>query len=257
MRVFFLLFGRGPRPRPNSKKKKRPRPNSKKNHAPAPSERVYFCCLGGWVCFFFLLFGRGACCFCLLFGRGPCSLFCCLGGCVFFFLLFGPGACSFFCCLGRGRVSFFFAVWAGGVFFLLFGRGTGVHSLTRLPGSSLSDPTTKETEQQKQKHGFHAETDFFKKRIRKVCAAQKENDVKPSHPPPSPKCPKRKQGMTASCLQLLRISVQCKQNPRIVRVNGSMFGVLLSSVGILSCRSVSILPLDLNPDRFPKSLDVQ
>ena len=59
--------------------------------------------------------------------------FCCLGGGVFFFLLFGPGACSF--CL-------------------LFGRGTGVHSLTRLPGSSLSDPTTKETEQQK-KNGFH------------------------------------------------------------------------------------------------------
>ena len=53
--------------------------------------------------------------------------FCCLGGGVFFFLLSGPGAC----------------------FFLLFGRGTGVHSLTRLPGSSLSDPTTKETEQQK------------------------------------------------------------------------------------------------------------
>ena len=60
---------------------------------------------------------------------------------------------------------FFFAVWAGGVFFfllfgrgrilfLLFGRGTGVHSLTRLPGSSFSDPTTKETEQQKKKHGF-------------------------------------------------------------------------------------------------------
>ena len=48
---------------------------------------------------------------------------------VFFFLLFEPGAC----------------------FFLLFGRGTGVHSLTRLPGSSLSDPTSKETEQQKQR----------------------------------------------------------------------------------------------------------
>ena len=70
---------------------------------------------------------------------------------MFFFLLFGrgrvffavwAGACSFFCCLGRGRV-----------FFLLFGRGTGVHSLTRLPGSSLSDPTTKETEQQKKNTG--------------------------------------------------------------------------------------------------------
>ena len=44
---------------------------------------------------------------------------------------------------------FLFAVWAGGVFFLLFGRVTGVHSLTGLPGSSLSDPTTKKTKQQK------------------------------------------------------------------------------------------------------------
>ena len=76
----------------------------------------FFCCLGGGACFVFLLFGRRR----------------------VLFLLFE-----------RGRV-FVFAVWAGGVFFfLLFGRGTGVHSLTRLPGSSLSDPTTKETEQQK------------------------------------------------------------------------------------------------------------
>ena len=58
----------------------------------------------------------------------------------------------FFCCLGGGRV-YFFDVWAGDVllFFLLFGRGTGVHSLTGLPGSSLSDPTTKKTKQQKKK----------------------------------------------------------------------------------------------------------
>ena len=69
-------------------------------------------------------------------------------GGVFFFLLFGRGRVLFLL-FGRWRF-FFFAVWAGGVFFfLLFGRGTGVHSLTRLPGSSLSDPTTKETEQQK------------------------------------------------------------------------------------------------------------
>ena len=91
------------------------------------------------MCLFFLLFGRGAFFFFLLFGRGACFFF--------FFLLFG-----------RGRVLFF-AVWAGACFFLLFGpgacffllfgRGTGVHSLTRLPGSSLSDSTTKETEQQK------------------------------------------------------------------------------------------------------------
>ena len=96
--------------------------------------------------------------FLLLFGRGACSLFCCLGrgrvlvfavwaGGVFFFLLFGRGSVLFFCfffCLGRGRV--FVAVWAD----------TGVHSLTDLPGSSSSDPTTKKATQQKQKkkHGF-------------------------------------------------------------------------------------------------------
>ena len=126
---FFLLFGRGPRPRPNSKKKNTPPPKQQKKHAPAPSDRFFFfCCLDGWVCYFFAVW-EGVVFFFLLFGRGACS----------FFLLFGPGACSFFCCLGRGRVFFF----------LLFGRGTGVHSLTRLPGSSLSDPTTKETEQQK------------------------------------------------------------------------------------------------------------
>ena len=64
---------------------------------------------------------------------------------------------------GRGRV-YVFAVWAGRVyvfcclggwrvFFLLFGRGTGVHSLTGLPGSSLSDPTTKRPNSKK-KHMF-------------------------------------------------------------------------------------------------------
>ena len=58
---------------------------------------------------------------------------------MFLFLLFGPGACHFF-----------FAVWAGACFFLLFGRGTGVHSLTGLPGLS-SDPTTKKTKQPKKK----------------------------------------------------------------------------------------------------------
>ena len=77
---------------------------------------------------FFLLFGRVGVFIFLLFERGAC-----------FFFAVWAGACSFFCCLGRGRVFFF----------LLFGRRTGVHSLTRLPGSSLSDPTTKETEQQK------------------------------------------------------------------------------------------------------------
>ena len=114
----------------------------------------FFCCLGGGagpaqtakkintspllpsVFFFFLLFGRVG---------------------VFTFLLLGPGA--FFLLFGQVRVDFF-AVWGGsflffcclggGVFFL-FGRGTGVHSLSGLPGSSSSDPTTKKTKQQKKK----------------------------------------------------------------------------------------------------------
>ena len=51
---------------------------------------------------------------------------------MFMFLLFGRAAC----------------------FFLLFGRGTGVHSLTGLPGSSLSDPTTKKDRTAKKKNGF-------------------------------------------------------------------------------------------------------
>ena len=88
-------------------------------------------------------------CFFLLFGPGGVFFFFAVWAVVgFFFLLFGPGGVFFFfCCLGGGL--FFFVVWAGVVFFLLFGRGTGVHSLTGLPGSSLSDPTTKKTKQQK------------------------------------------------------------------------------------------------------------
>ena len=90
---------------------------------------VFFCCLGGGRVYFFAVWAGGV------------FFFCCLGGGVFFFCCLGGGM-FLFCCLGRGRV-----------FFLLFARGTGVHSLTRLPGSSLSDPTTKETEQQKKNTG--------------------------------------------------------------------------------------------------------
>ena len=63
------------------------------------------------------------------------------GGVFLFFSVWGGGgggACFVF--LLFGRVSFFF---------LLFGRGTGVHSLTGLPGSSLSDPTTKKPNSKK------------------------------------------------------------------------------------------------------------
>ena len=107
-----------------------------------------FCCLGFSVVIFFAVWAGGG----WGGGGGGAFLFFAVwaGGVLFFFAVWA-GACSFCCCLGGG-VFFFFAVWAGGVFFfLLFGRETGAHSLTRLPGSSLSDPTTKETERQKKK----------------------------------------------------------------------------------------------------------
>ena len=138
---FFLLFGRGrvfifavwagAQAPPKQQKKK---------HAPAPSERI------------FLLFGRVGVFIFLLFGRGACFFFAVWAGAVFFFLLFGRGRVLFFA-VWAGACSFFLLFGPGACFFLLFGRGTGVHSLTRLPGSSLSDPTTKETEQQKKNTG--------------------------------------------------------------------------------------------------------
>ena len=100
---YFLLFGRGRGPRPNSKKKhskKAQTAKKRKRHRPFRAcffcsvwagGRVHFFAVWAGVMFFFLLFGRGACLF-LLFGRGARFVF--------------------FCCLGGGRV-FFFAVWAG------------------------------------------------------------------------------------------------------------------------------------------------
>ena len=68
------------------------------------------------------------------------------------FLLLGGGACLRFCCLGgqrKGRV-FVFAVWVGSrVSFFSVGTGTGVHSLTGLPGLFLRGPTTKKTKHKK------------------------------------------------------------------------------------------------------------
>ena len=69
----------------------------------------------------------------------------------------GKSVCFFvvWSCLLFGLFGcYFFAVWAGGVFFsLLFGRGTEVHPLTGLPGSSLSDPTTKKDQTAKKYSG--------------------------------------------------------------------------------------------------------
>ena len=156
----FLLFGRGRGPRPmvasaqTAKNITRPRPFR---------SFCVGCCLGGGRVSSFLLFGT-------------CFFFAVWAGCVLFFCCWGGGVLVFFCCLGGGRVfsfllfvrvaCFFFAVWAGCVlvfcclgggrfFFVAVWAGAGVHSLTGLPGSSLSDPTRKKTKQQnKNKHGF-------------------------------------------------------------------------------------------------------
>ena len=96
--------------------------------------------------FIFLLFDL----FCCL-GFSVVVFFCCLGGLPFFFAVW---ACFFFFFLLFGRgVGVVRGGEGGDVFFLLFGRGTAVHSLTGLPGSFLSDPTTKKTKQQKKRHG--------------------------------------------------------------------------------------------------------
>ena len=87
-----------------------------------------------------------------------CLFFSCLGGGVVFFCCLAGGVCSFFLLFGRGRVLLllfgrgrvlFFAVRAGGVFFLFAVWAGNGSSLTYPSASSLSDPTTKETEQQK------------------------------------------------------------------------------------------------------------
>ena len=75
--------------------------------------------------------GRVSFFFCLAAGRGACFIVAVWAGCVFHFFLFG-----------RGRVVFF-AAWAG----------TGVHSLTGLPGWASRGLTIKRPNS-KQKNGF-------------------------------------------------------------------------------------------------------
>ena len=141
MFLFFAVWAGAQAP-PKQQKNNTPPPKQqiKKKHAPAPSERV------------FLLFGRMGVFVFVLFGRGVVVFFAVwAGGVFFFFLLFGRGLVLFLL-FGRGRVLFF-AVWAGCVlFFLLFGRGTGVHSLTRLP--VFKRPNNKRDRTAKKKHGF-------------------------------------------------------------------------------------------------------
>ena len=126
--LFFSLFGRGPRPSPNSKKKHVPAQTAKKITRPRPFRACFFWGVGE---------GRVGAFFCCCLGGGRVLFFAVWAGVVFLFLLFGQGACSCFCCLGRGRVlfllfgrgsCFFFLLFGpGACFFLLLGRGTGVH----------------------------------------------------------------------------------------------------------------------------------
>ena len=138
--LLFLLFGRGPRPRPNSKKKTRPRPNSKKKTRPRPFRAFFFAVWAGGCVYGFAVWAGGVF-FILLFGRGACS----------FFLLFGRGHVLFLL-FGRGRV--FFAVWAGGLFFFAVWAGDG-SSLT-YPSAWLvfKGPNNKRDRTAKKKHGF-------------------------------------------------------------------------------------------------------
>ena len=143
--LFFAVWAGAQAPPKQQNKKNAHAQTANKKNTPPPLPSVFF----------------------LLFGRLVVFIFCCLGGWRWIFFAVGGGRVFLFCCLGGWRVLFFavwvsggrvlfFAVWAGRVCFLLFGRGTGVHSLTGRPGSSLSDPTTKKTKQQKKKkkHGF-------------------------------------------------------------------------------------------------------
>ena len=111
---YFLLFGRGRGPRPNSEKKGTPQTAKKINTTP-PLPSVCFCCLGERAYFYCCLGGGGG---------GSCVYVCV---CVCFLCL--GGGRVFFCWLfGRGRV--FFAVWAGACFFCCLGGG---REFTHLP----------------------------------------------------------------------------------------------------------------------------
>ena len=118
------------RPRPNSKNKHPKRPNSKKINTTLPLPHIS---------------PRQNIHFQQKNTIPPKQR--CLGG-VRVFLLFGPGGRVYFLLFGRAGER-------ACLFCLLFGLGTGVHSLTGLPGSSLRGPTTKKDQTTaKKKHGF-------------------------------------------------------------------------------------------------------
>ena len=108
---FFLLFGQGPRPRPNSKKKHAPAQTAKKKRPHPFRACCFFAVWAGGCVYFFAVWAGGR------------VLFCCLGGGRVLFFAVWAGAC-FFLLFGRGRVLFF-AVWAGGVFFFAVWAGDG------------------------------------------------------------------------------------------------------------------------------------
>ena len=120
---YFMLFGRGRGPRPNSKKKNDTARTAKKKQALAPSERAFVAVWAGGREYVFAVWAVGV------------FLFCCLGGCRFFFLAVWAGACvcvCFFFFFAAGGAFIVFAVWARGVFFLFCCLGGG-REFTHLP----------------------------------------------------------------------------------------------------------------------------
>ena len=177
---FFCCLGGGPGPAQTAKKKHAPAQTAKKKTRPRPFRACFFFAVWAGGCVYLFAVWAGGVFFSAAIGllsvrlscqgtsaaalmaRQECAVFAAVQKFHAHFAISGPqkggrsrnglgGGVFFFLLFGRGRV--FFLLFGPGAcfFFLLFGRGTGVHSLTRLPGSSLSDPTTKETEQQKKK----------------------------------------------------------------------------------------------------------
>ena len=142
--VFLLLFGRGRGrgARPNSKNKSSHRPNSKNINTPRPFRACcFFAVWAGGRVYFFAVWAGGRDCFVCCFGAGR-VFFGCLGWWLLFFFALLVGRGTFFLAVWAGSCFPFFCCLGGCRFFLLFGRGTGIHSLTGLPGSSLRDPIT-------------------------------------------------------------------------------------------------------------------
>ena len=146
---YFLLFGRGRGPRPNSNKKNTTPPKQQKINTPPPLPSVFlFAVWAGVRVHFFAVWAEG--------GRGG-------GGGLFCFLLFGRGgvfflavwarACLLFFCLGGGRV-FFLLVGRVAFFFFAVWAGDGSSVTYRSSWLVFKRPNSKKDQTAKKKHEF-------------------------------------------------------------------------------------------------------